>query len=137
MDTKKLADESWIYLIIYVDNMLIVGSNLAEIGKLKQSLHDKFTIKELGELEQLDVEKAFLHGDLDEDIYMSKPTGFSATGEALQHGEHEAKTNSTTKENLTNGQTLSIQRRGEKAKWKYTLVIGRKNYHLRNGGDST
>ena len=33
------------------------------------------------ELEQLDVKTTFLHGDLDEDIYMSQPVGFSATGE--------------------------------------------------------
>ena len=33
------------------------------------------------ELEQLDVKTTFLHGDLDEDIYMSQPAGFSAMGE--------------------------------------------------------
>ena len=32
-------------------------------------------------LEQLDVKTTFLHGDLEEDIYMSQPVGFSATGE--------------------------------------------------------
>ena len=32
------------------------------------------------ELEQMDVKTAFLHGDLHENIYMSHPTGFTATG---------------------------------------------------------
>ena len=32
------------------------------------------------ELEQMDVKTAFLHGDLHEDIYMSQPAGFTATG---------------------------------------------------------
>ena len=31
-------------------------------------------------LEQLDVKTAFLHGDLDEDIYMQQPEGFKAPG---------------------------------------------------------
>ena len=36
MYNRQLADESWIYLILYVDGM-----------QLKQSLHDKFAMKEL------------------------------------------------------------------------------------------
>ena len=33
------------------------------------------------ELEQLDVKMTFLHEDLEEDIHMSQPAGFLATGE--------------------------------------------------------
>ena len=43
----QLADECRIYLILYIDDMLIARSNQAEIGKLKWSLHDKFAMKEL------------------------------------------------------------------------------------------
>ena len=33
------------------------------------------------ELEHLDVKTAFLHGDLEEDIYVSQPAGFTVMGE--------------------------------------------------------
>ena len=33
------------------------------------------------ELKQLDVKTTFLHGNIDEDIYMSQPAGFAGTGE--------------------------------------------------------
>ena len=38
-------------------------------------------MKEDLELEQMDIKMAFLHGDLEEDLYMSQPVGFSAIGE--------------------------------------------------------
>ena len=49
MYTRQLADESRIYLILYVDDMLIAGSNQAEVGKLKWNLHGEFMMKELGQ----------------------------------------------------------------------------------------
>jgi ATP-binding cassette subfamily B (MDR/TAP) protein 1 len=36
------------------------------------------------ETEQLDVKKSFLHGDLEEDIYIEKPEGFMVTGKESQ-----------------------------------------------------
>ena len=53
MYTRQLADESRIYLILYVDDMLIAGSIKAEIGKLKRSPHEKFTMKELEQAQQI------------------------------------------------------------------------------------
>ena len=47
MYTRQLVDESRIYLILYVDDMVIARSNRAEIIKLKRSLHDKFAMREL------------------------------------------------------------------------------------------
>ena len=44
---RQLSDESRIYLILYVNDMLIAGSNQSEIEKLKRSLHNKFAMKEL------------------------------------------------------------------------------------------
>jgi len=32
------------------------------------------------ELDQLDVKTAFLHGNFDEEIFMSQPTGFKTAG---------------------------------------------------------
>ena len=42
------------------------------------------------ELEQLDVKTTFLHGDLEEDINMSQPTGFTVMGEKSLYGLKQA-----------------------------------------------
>ncbi|KAM1987067.1 hypothetical protein ACFX15_034380 [Malus domestica] len=37
-------------VLIYVDDLIIIGDNISEIKTLKQSLHQKFAIKDLGPL---------------------------------------------------------------------------------------
>ncbi|KAK6119428.1 hypothetical protein DH2020_046828 [Rehmannia glutinosa] len=44
---KKSAD-SFLALVVYVDDVLVTGSNLADIDALKSNLHKLFTIKDLG-----------------------------------------------------------------------------------------
>lgn len=41
-------DDSYIALLVYVDDVLITGSNVALIENLKQYINDLFTIKDLG-----------------------------------------------------------------------------------------
>ena len=55
MYIRQLPDESQIYMILYVTDMLIVGrgSNQTEIGRLKRSLHDKFSMKELKQAQHI------------------------------------------------------------------------------------
>ena len=53
MCIRQLADESRIYMILYVNNMLISGSNQMEIRKLKRNLHDNFAMKELKQAQQI------------------------------------------------------------------------------------
>ena len=45
---KTLSDGSFIYLLLYVDDMLIAAKNRAEINKLKQLLNSEFEMKDLG-----------------------------------------------------------------------------------------
>ena len=45
----ELSDEPKIYLILYVDNMLITRCDRAKIRELKRILEEKFTMKELEE----------------------------------------------------------------------------------------
>ncbi|XP_057958653.1 uncharacterized mitochondrial protein AtMg00810-like [Malania oleifera] len=45
----KKSESSFIVLIVYVDDVLLASDSLLEIDLLKNFLHDKFTIKDLGE----------------------------------------------------------------------------------------
>uniref|UniRef100_A0A2N9EX70 Reverse transcriptase Ty1/copia-type domain-containing protein n=1 Tax=Fagus sylvatica TaxID=28930 RepID=A0A2N9EX70_FAGSY len=45
---RKLSDDSLVYLLLYVDDMLIAAKNLVEINKLKTQLSGEFEMKDLG-----------------------------------------------------------------------------------------
>ncbi|KAF5448409.1 hypothetical protein F2P56_028947 [Juglans regia] len=46
----KRSESSFIAILVYVDDVLLASDSLIEIQLLKDFLHDKFTIKDLGEL---------------------------------------------------------------------------------------
>ena len=45
---RKLSYGSFVYLLLYVDDMLIKAKNLVEINRLKIQLSGEFEMKELG-----------------------------------------------------------------------------------------
>jgi hypothetical protein len=45
---KKLENGSYIILLLYVDGMLVVGSNMQDINLLKKKLANSFVMKDLG-----------------------------------------------------------------------------------------
>jgi hypothetical protein len=45
---KRLENGSYIILLLYVDDMLVVGSNMQDINILKKKLSNSFVIKDLG-----------------------------------------------------------------------------------------
>eukprot|EP00253_Pinus_taeda_P027794 PITA_27794 len=50
---KKRNDGSYIILLLYVDDMLVAGSNMQEINVLKRKLANSFAMKELGAAKQI------------------------------------------------------------------------------------
>ncbi|GKC37955.1 transposable element [Tanacetum coccineum] len=50
---KKLQDGSFVYLLLYVDDMLITSQSLDKIEKLKTLLKSKFEMKDLGEAKMI------------------------------------------------------------------------------------
>lgn len=50
---KRLDNESYIILCLYVDDMLVAGSNMDHIRELTQQLAKSFAMKELGEEKQI------------------------------------------------------------------------------------
>ena len=49
----KFFDNSDIILLLYVDDMLIAGSNIEEINDLKKQLSKQFVMKDLGVANQI------------------------------------------------------------------------------------
>ena len=45
--TKETGGK-YVHLLVYVDDLLVSGDDIASIAQLKQALHDAFTIKDLG-----------------------------------------------------------------------------------------
>ena len=50
---KKQNDGSYIILLLYVDDVLVAGSNLQEINVLKRKLENSFAMKDLGAAKQI------------------------------------------------------------------------------------
>ena len=46
--SRKLFDGSFIYLLLYMDDMLLAAKNKVEITSLKALLSNKFEMKDLG-----------------------------------------------------------------------------------------
>ena len=50
---RKLRDGSFLYLLLYVDDMLIASKSKVEIDKLKAQLSAEFDMKDLGEARKI------------------------------------------------------------------------------------
>ena len=50
---KRLDDGRYVILLLYVDDMLVVGSNMHEINVLKRKLANSFLMKDLGVAKQI------------------------------------------------------------------------------------
>lgn len=51
--SKELSDGSYIYMSLYMDDMLIIANNMIEIKDLKTLLETKFEIKILGAIKKI------------------------------------------------------------------------------------
>ena len=49
----KFSDNSYIILLLYVEDMLIAGSSIEEINNLKKQLSKPFAMKDLGAAKQI------------------------------------------------------------------------------------
>ena len=51
--TRKFYDDDFIILLLYVDDMLIIGHDSSKIDKLKRELNKYFSMKDLGSAKQI------------------------------------------------------------------------------------
>lgn len=47
-----ITDEGIIYFVLYVDDILMIGSNVQKMREVKQLLSETFKIKDLGDVKQ-------------------------------------------------------------------------------------
>lgn len=45
---KKLKEEDYIYLLLYVDDMMLISKDISEVNKVKKILNSEFDMKDLG-----------------------------------------------------------------------------------------
>ena len=57
MFTRKFSDDDFIILLLYVDDMLIIGHDSSKIDMLKRELSKSFAMKDLGSTKQILVMK--------------------------------------------------------------------------------
>ena len=50
---QKFSDDDFVILLLYVDDMLIVGKNASRIDRLKEQLSRSFAMKDLGPAKQI------------------------------------------------------------------------------------
>ena len=50
---QKFFDDDFIILLLYVDDILIVGGNVSRIDKLKKQLSKSFSMKDLGPVKKI------------------------------------------------------------------------------------
>ena len=50
---KKFSDEEFIFLLLYVDGMLIICRDISKIDRLKKELSKSFNMKDLGPIKQI------------------------------------------------------------------------------------
>ena len=51
--TRKFSDDDFIILLLYVDDMLIIGHNSSKIDRLKRELNKSFAMKDLRLVKQI------------------------------------------------------------------------------------